>query len=40
MKCAVYPRLSTDNQAEKGFNSCVTQVEKIKSLLRPLQKKK
>ncbi|MGQ9472064.1 MAG: recombinase family protein [Candidatus Aminicenantales bacterium] len=34
MKCAIYTRVSTDNQAEKEFNSCEAQAEKIKSFIR------
>ncbi len=34
MKCAVYTRVSTDNQAEKEFNSCEAQAGKIKSFIR------
>jgi len=33
MKCAVYTRVSTDNQAEIEFNSCESQTEKIKSFI-------
>jgi len=32
-KCAIYTRVSTDNQAEKFFNSCETQELKIKSFI-------
>ncbi len=32
-KCAIYTRVSTDNQAEKEFNSCETQELKIKSFI-------
>ena len=31
MKCAIYTRVSTDNQAEKEYNSCEAQEERIKS---------
>jgi len=34
MKCGIYTRVSTDNQAEKKFNSCEAQAEKIKSFIR------
>ncbi len=33
MKCAVYTRVSTDNQVEVEFNSCEAQQEKIKSFI-------
>jgi len=33
LKCAVYTRVSTDNQAEVEFNSCEAQEEKIKSFI-------
>ena len=33
-KCAVYTRVSTDNQAEKEFNSCEAQQEKINSFIK------
>ena len=32
-KCAIYTRVSTDNQAEVEFNSCQAQEEKIKSFV-------
>jgi len=32
--CAVYTRVSTDNQAEKEFSSCEAQLEKIKSFIK------
>ncbi len=32
-KCAIYTRVSTDNQAEVVFNSCQAQEEKIKSFI-------
>ena len=32
-KCAIYTRVSTDNQAEKEYNSCRTQEDKIKSYI-------
>ena len=32
-KCAIYTRVSTDNQAEKEFNSCETQELKIQSFI-------
>jgi len=28
--CAIYTRVSTDNEAEKEFSSCETQEEKIR----------
>ncbi len=34
MNCAVYTRVSTDNQAEKEYNSCEAQEEKIKAYIR------
>lgn len=34
MRCAIYTRVSTDNQAEKEYNSCEAQAEKIKSFIR------
>jgi len=34
MKCAVYTRVSTDNQAEIEFNSCEAQEEKIRSFIK------
>ena len=33
LKCAVYTRVSTDIQAEKEYNSCEAQLEKIKSFV-------
>jgi site-specific DNA recombinase len=33
LKCAVYACVSTDNQAEVEYNSCVAQKEKIKSFI-------
>ena len=33
MHCAIYTRVSTDNQAEKHFNSCESQQEKIQSFV-------
>ena len=33
VRCAVYTRVSTDNQAEVEFNSCQAQEEKIKSFI-------
>ncbi len=33
-KCAIYTRVSTDMQAEKEFNSCEAQEEKIKSFIK------
>ena len=32
-KCAIYTRVSTDNQAEKEFSSCEAQEQKIKSFV-------
>ena len=34
LKCAIYTRVSTDNQAEVEFNSCKAQEEKIKSFIK------
>ncbi|MEW6481533.1 MAG: recombinase family protein [bacterium] len=34
MRCAIYTRVSTDNQAEKEYNSCEAQEEKIKAFIR------
>ena len=34
MKCSVYTRVSTDNQAEKEYNSWKAQEEKIKAYIR------
>jgi site-specific DNA recombinase len=34
LKCAVYTRVSTDNQAEVEFNSCEAQEAKIKSFIK------
>jgi len=34
LKCAIYTRVSTDNQAEVEFNSCEAQEEKIKSFIK------
>ena len=34
MKCAIYTRVSTDSQAEKEYNSCEAQEEKIKAYIR------
>ena len=33
MKCAIYTRVSTDNQTEVEFNSCEAQEAKIKSFI-------
>ena len=33
MKCAIYTRVSTDNQAEVEFNSCEAQEAKIRSFV-------
>jgi len=32
--CAIYTRVSTDNQAEKEFSSCEAQEEKIRAFIR------
>ncbi|MEW6409824.1 MAG: recombinase family protein [Nitrospirota bacterium] len=34
MNCAIYTRVSTDNQAEVDFNSCEAQEEKIRSFIK------
>ncbi|MCK4248812.1 MAG: recombinase family protein [Candidatus Omnitrophica bacterium] len=34
LNCAVYTRVSTDNQAEVEFNSCEAQEAKIKSFIK------
>ncbi len=34
MRCAIYTRVSTDNQAEKDFSSCEAQEEKIKAFVK------
>jgi DNA invertase Pin-like site-specific DNA recombinase len=34
MDCAIYTRVSTDNQAEKEYNSCEAQEEKIKAYIK------
>lgn len=34
MLCAIYTRVSTDNQAEKEFSSCEAQKEKIKAFIK------
>ena len=34
LKCAIYTRVSTDNQAEVEFNSCEAQETKIKSFIK------
>ena len=33
LKCAIYTRVSTDNQAEVEFNSCEAQEAKIRSFI-------
>ena len=38
MKCAIYTRVSTDNQVEGNFNSCESQKEKIKSFIKSQDK--
>jgi len=37
-RCAIYTRVSTDNQAEKEFNSCMTQEQKITSFIDSQEK--
>ena len=37
-KCAVYTRVSTDNQVEVEYNSCESQLEKIKSFIKSQDK--
>ena len=34
MRCAIYTRVSTDNQAEVEFNSCEAQELKIRSFIK------
>ena len=34
LKCAIYTRVSTDMQAEREFNSCESQEQKIKSFIK------
>lgn len=34
MRCAIYTRVSTDNQVEVEFNSCEAQEEKINSFIK------
>jgi len=34
MNCAIYTRVSTDNQAEKDFSSCEAQEEKIRVFVK------
>jgi len=34
LRCAIYTRVSTDNQAEVEFNSCEAQKEKIRSFIK------
>ena len=34
MHCAIYTRVSTDNQAEKDFSSCEAQEEKIRAFIK------
>jgi len=34
MNCAIYTRVSTDNQAEKDFSSCEAQEEKIRAFVK------
>ena len=34
LRCAIYTRVSTDNQAEVKFNSCEAQETKIKSFIK------
>ena len=33
-RCAIYTRVSTDQQAEKVFNSCEAQEEKIRAFIK------
>lgn len=33
LRCAIYTRVSTDMQAEREFNSCESQFDKIKSFI-------
>lgn len=33
LRCAIYARVSTDNQAEKEFNSCEAQEARIRSFI-------
>ena len=40
MFCAVYTRVSTDNQVEKDYNSCESQEEKIRSFIKSQEKMK
>ncbi len=34
MNCAIYTRVSTDNQTEKDFSSCEAQGEKIRAFIK------
>jgi len=34
VRCAIYTRVSPDNQAEKEFSSCEPQEEKIRSFIK------
>ena len=34
LRCAIYTRVSTDQQAEKVFNSCEAQEEKISAFIK------
>ena len=34
LRCAIYTRVSTDNQAEVEFNSCEAQEEKIRAFIK------
>ena len=38
LKCAVYTRVSTNNQAELIFNSCKTQEHKIRAFINSQEK--
>lgn len=38
MQCAIYTRVSTDNQVEVEYNSCESQTEKIKSFIKSQEK--
>ena len=38
MRCAIYTRVSTDNQVEVEYNSCESQMEKIQSFIDSQEK--
>lgn len=38
MRCAIYTRVSTDNQVEVEYNSCESQMEKIRSFINSQEK--